>query len=137
MVQSKCNGCNQYFKGSCGLSNHFQFNRGCKAVHLNLIKQYQVIPDKGTQVDNNKKKMAVSQTEELITRQCEVDSESNEICKINDNTNIEESSIDTAPFASMPTEDEGIYLTDTFMHTNEIRVENNLLKLVSDMNAFN
>src|SRR5688572_29285718 len=81
--------------------------------------------------------MAVSQPEELITKHCKVDSESNEICKINENTNIEESSIDTAPFASMPTEDEGIYLTDTFMHTNEIRVENNLLKLVSDMNAPN
>src|SRR5688500_15824421 len=137
MVQSKYDGCNRYFKGSCGLSNNFQFNRECKAVHLNLIQQYQVIPDKGTQVDNNKKKMAISQPEELITKHCKVDSESNEICKINENTNIEESSIDTALFASMPTEDEGIYLTDTFMHTNENRVENNLLKLVSDMNAFN
>ena len=38
----------------------------------------------------------------------------------------------------MPTkEEEPKELINTFMFTNEIRVENNLLKLVSDMNATN
>ena len=38
----------------------------------------------------------------------------------------------------MPTEeDETIQTINAFMYTNEIRVENNLLKLVSDMNATN
>src|SRR5919107_3880103 len=82
--------------------------------------------------------MAVTPPEEINTKQGEVNQAINDSCLTNVNIDIEESSIDTAPFASMPTEeDETIQSINTFMHTNEIRVENNLLKLVSDMNATN
>ena len=60
MAQTICNGCNRYFKGSRGLSNHFQFNKVCKTIHLNLNQQYQAIPDLKTQVDKNEKNMAVT-----------------------------------------------------------------------------
>src|SRR5688572_13966914 len=87
MVQSKCNGCNQYFKGTHGLSNHFQFNRECKGIHLNLIHQYQVNTDTMTQVDNNNKKITVTQSQNFKSKQCEIDPESKEICQNNDNSN--------------------------------------------------
>src|SRR5688500_1222501 len=82
--------------------------------------------------------MVVTQPQEFKSKPCEVNPETNDICQKNDNSNIEEKSIDSAPFASIPTEEvEYIDPIDTFMHTNEIRVENILLKLVSDMNATN
>ena len=65
-------------------------------------------------------------------------SENSEICNINWDNVIEDSSIDNAPFVSMQTEGEKlIELINTFIYTIEISVENSLLKLVSDINAIN
>src|SRR5688572_26949880 len=75
---------------------------------------------------------------ELNTKQDEVNQDNKGSCNTNQDSNGKGNSIDTSLFASMPTKEEGPKeLISTFMHTNEIRVENNLLKLVSDMNATN
>ena len=138
MVQVICNGCNRYFKAGRGLSNHFQFNKECKAIHLNLNNHYHNISNKKAQEERDKKMKAIKPLKELNIKQDEDNHENNDICNTNQDSNGEESSNDTAPFASMPTkEEEPKEPINTFMFTNEIRVENNLLKLVSDMNATN
>src|SRR5688572_7165305 len=43
MVQIKCNGCNSFFKGNWGLSNHFHFITKCKSIHLQLYNFPQII----------------------------------------------------------------------------------------------
>ena len=106
MVQTICNGCNRYFKCSCKLSNHFQFETVGKTIHLNLNQQYQAIPDLKTQVDKNEKKMAVTPPEEINTKQGDINQAINNSCLTNVNIDVEESSIDTAPFASKPTEED-------------------------------
>src|SRR5687768_15605961 len=81
---------------------------------------------------------AIKPPKELNTKQDEENLDNNGSCNTNQDSNGEESSNDTAPFASMPTNEEGpIVPINTFVFTNEIRVENNLFKLVSDMNATN
>ena len=138
MVQTKCNGCNHYYKGNCGLSNHFQHNRECKTIHLNLRQQFQVFSNNETKVNTDSKIGVVIEIDKLNTIQSEVDQKNNDSFNNFQETPLEDNSIDTAPFASMETEeDQPIEPINTFMHTNQIRVENNLLKLVSDMNVPN
>ena len=138
MAQTKCNGCNCYFKGSHGLSNHFQYNKECKAIHLNLQHQYQLSKNVHTKVNIDSKIRAVTELHKLTTNQCPVKHESNDRCNMHEERTIEDSSITTNPFASLPTEaDTAIEPMNAFTYTNDIRVENNLLKLVSDMNATN
>ena len=80
----------------------------------------------------------VVENDKLDINQSEVNQENNYNLNINPDSVIEDSSIDTPPFASLETEeDRPIEPINTFMHTNQIRVENNLLKLVSDMNVPN
>lgn len=74
----------------------------------------------------------------MNTKQSEVNQKNNDNFHKFQKTLIEDNSTGTAPFASMETEeDQPIEPINTFMHTNQIRVENNLLKLVSDMNVPN
>jgi len=90
------------------------------------------------QIEKDSKMSAVTQSNILNNIQCELNEGNHESCNINQDSIIEDSSINTTPFASMPTEDEEITEPiNTFMYTNEIRVENNLLKLISDMNVPN
>ena len=138
MAQTKCNRCNCYFKGSRGLSNHFQYNKECKAIHLNLQHQYQLSKNVHTKVNIDSKIRAVTELHKLTTNQCPVKHENNDRCNMHEERTIEDSSITTNPFASLPTAaDTAIERMNAFTYTNDIRVENNLLKLVSDMNATN
>ena len=138
MALTLCKGCNRHFKGNCGLSNHFQYNKGCKVIHLNLMQQYQIFSKQVTHIENNSKREAVTKSQELKIIQCDLNHANTDKCNINEASNIEDNSINTAPFASLDSEeDKSIETDNTFMYTNEIRVENNLLMLVSDMNATN
>ena len=138
MALTLCKGCNRHFKGNRGLSNHFQYNKGCKVIHLNLMQQYQIFSKQVTHIENNSKREAVTKSQELKIIQCDLNHANTDKCNINEASNIEDNSINTAPFASFNSEeDESIEPINTFMYTNEIRVENNLLKFVSDMNATN
>ena len=139
MVKIKCNGCNRYFKNSRGLSNHFQHSRECKIIHLNLVIHYNPTLTKETiQIDKYSKKSAVTHPNILNNNQCKLNEDNNDSCNINQDSIIEDSSINTTLFASMPIEEEEITEPiNTFMYTNEVRVENNLLKLISDMNVPN
>ena len=139
MVKIKCNGCNRYFKNNWGLSNHFQHSKECKIIHLNLVIHYNPpLTKEAIQIEKDSKMSAVTQSNILNNIQCELNEGNHESCNINQDSTIEDSSINTTPFASMPTEDEEITEPiNTFMYTNEIRVENNLLKLISDMNVPN
>ena len=102
------------------------------------MQQYQLVSKQVTQVENDSKIRAVTESHKLNITQCELNQAKNHICNINQESIIEDSSINTAPFASLETEEEEtIKPLNTFMYTNEIRVENKLLKLVSDMNATN
>jgi len=138
MVQIKCKGCKRYFIGSRGLSNHFHSNKECKVIHLNLIQQYRVFPNIETQVDNDSKMKAVSESHTLKTNQCQPNQDINDSCNINQDSIIEDDTIEIAHFASLPSEEEEpTEPINSFMYTNEIRVENNLLQLISDMNVPN
>lgn len=138
MVQTKCNGCKHYFKNNRRLTLHFKHSKECKAFHLNLNQQYQETPNIESQVDNNSKMRAVTQSIKLNANQCELNQDINDSCNLNQDSLIEDSTIDTATFASLPTEEEELpEPINFFMYTNEIRVENNLLKFVSDMNVPN
>ena len=102
------------------------------------MQQFQIVSKHVTQVDNDSKMKAVTETKKLTITQCELKQTVIDICNINQESIIEDSSINNAPFASLDSDlEETIEPINTFMYTNEIRVENNLLKLVSDMNATN
>ena len=57
MVQTKCNGCNTYFRGIRGLSNHFQQNIQCKSIHLQLNNSHQINPKIMTELKSGNKKI--------------------------------------------------------------------------------
>lgn len=102
------------------------------------MQLYQIVSKQVPQVDIDSKIKAVTETLKLSIYQCELKQANNDNCNINQESMIEDSSISTAPFASLDSEvEESSGSHNTFMYTNEIRVENNLLKLVSDMNATN
>ena len=101
------------------------------------MQQHQFV-SKQVKVDIDSKTRPATVTHKLNITQCELNQANNESYNTNQNSNNEYSSMNTAPFASLDTEEEEtIEPLNTFMYTNEIKVENNLLKLVSDMNATN
>ena len=106
MAQTLCGGCNRYFKGNRGLPNHFQYNKKCKTIHLNLMQQYQIVSSQVTQVDNDRKTRAVTETQKSNINQCELNQAYNDMSDIKDERIVEDSSINTAPFASLDTEEE-------------------------------
>jgi len=83
MVQTKCNGCNHFFKGSCGLSNHLQYNRECKAIYLDMNHYNQIISNIETQEDKDSKMRDVTHPHKMITNQCEVNQDNNDRCNLN------------------------------------------------------
>ena len=102
------------------------------------MQQYQRVSKQVTQVDNDSKMRAVTKTHKFSIIQCEISQADSDRYNTNQESIIEDSNINTAPFASLDTEEEEtIEPLNTFMYTNEIREENNVLKLVSDMNATN
>ena len=102
------------------------------------MQQYQLVSKQVKQVENDSKIRAVTVTHKLNIAQCELKQANNDRCNTNQKSIIEDSSINTAPFASLEFDvEETEEFINTFMYTNEIRVENNLLKLVSDLNATN
>ena len=93
MVQTKCNGCNSYFKGSHGLSNHFQHNKKWKALHLNLNNQYQLSTNEQTKVNNDSKIKDDTESHRLNTIHCEIDQENIDSRNMHEESGIEDSSI--------------------------------------------
>ena len=139
MVKIKCNGCNRYFNNTQGLSNHFQHNKECKAIHLNVIHQYPILPIETSQVESDNKTNILTEHTLLENHQeCELNQLNKNVCNmVQENTN-DDNNNDSIQFASMPIEvEETPEPHNFFMYTNEVRVENNLLKLVSDMNVIN
>ena len=102
------------------------------------MQQSQLVSKQTAQVENDSKIRAVTVPHKLNIAQCVLNQADTDRCNIKQDIVNEDTSINTAPFASLDAEEEeSIEPINTFMYTNEIRVENNLLKLVSDMNATN
>lgn len=100
--------------------------------------QYQLSKNVHTKVNNDSKIRAVTELHRSTTNQCCVKHEKNDRCNMHEERSIEDSSNATNLFASLPTKaDTAIEPMNAFTYTNDIRVGNNSLKLVSNMNATN
>ena len=138
MDQTKCNGCSCLFKGNHGLSNHFQHSLECKTVHLELVNEQPKVSVGISQTDGDRRmKFVTTETtnDYTISDFNLTNEEDSHVASISecDPFNIKPNNlVDEQLHYAQSTED-----SDPFVYTNEIRVENNLLKLVTDLNVPN
>ena len=105
MVKIKCNGCNRYFNNTRGLSNHFQHNKECKAIHLNVIHQYPILPIETSQVESDNKTNILKEHTLLENHQeCELNQLNKNGCNMEQENTNDDNNNDSIQFASMPIE---------------------------------
>src|SRR5688572_16434520 len=119
MVQIKCNGCNSYFKGNWGLSNHFQFNNKCKTIHLQLNNSPKIINKTIVKPTGGKTRKKLLDNSTIAT----IQTTDSQVVNVNNDFGSDTDSKETKlnpeveSYKKLPDQEVVVEIKDAFLHT--------------------